>query len=268
MLEEVGQNPSVFVLGCLVWLPVTVWVLSLIQWMIQGDVEAWLGLPGVLLAISLGVLTTKPPDPQLTPLLFMAVLGTVVLFPFVRRVYRDRAMAQIEIEQLENLHHNLLRTPDNASAKFRLAEMLYKRGYVGSALGLADEALPKMPPALFGAEHRVASQWRNSRHDPSALVRPACPRCRHANPPGVHLCEKCGRPYLLDVARGAWVGKGVALRLMGGWTIALLLLVGIPVTVKSTGLPVLWQVVLIVTQVGLGIFVMVRTFVRLDGGAA
>ena len=267
MLEEVGQNPAVFFLGCLVWFPVAVWVLSLLQWMIQGDVEAWIGFPGILLAISLGVLTTWPPDPMLSPLLFTAVLGTVVLFPFVRNVMRNRAFAQFEYEQMETVHETLRMRPDNAASKFRLAEMLYKRGYVGQAIAMADEVLPQMPPHLFAAEHRVVNQWRHGMHDPAAMQIPKCPHCGHVSAPSSHLCDRCRRPFLLALVRSRWMGRGVALRMMGGWMVALLLLVGIPATVKAPGLPVLWQVVLIVAQVSLGIFVMIRTFVRLDGSS-
>jgi len=266
MLEEIGRNPAGFGLGCLVWIPAAIWVISLIHWMVAGDVEAWIGIPGVVLAVCLGAVTTRPPDPMLSPLLFAAVLGTVVLFPFVRALHHRRQLAQIDIEQLASIHDGLARNPANWAAKFRMAEILYQRGHTGPAIRLAEAAIVHLPANLFAPEHRVINGWRSTPHHPESLRCPPCLRCGFNNEPGEHVCQRCGRPFLLDLAAGSWVAGGAMAKLLGAWAVAILLLIGIPVTVKTPALPVLWQIVLILGQVALGTYVLVRTFLRFDGG--
>ena len=82
--DYVSDYPLYFVCGFIVWLPVAVWVMGLIHWMIQGDIDVISGLLGSVVAVTLGIFTMRPPVPFMAPLFLFAVLAILAVFPFVR----------------------------------------------------------------------------------------------------------------------------------------------------------------------------------------
>jgi hypothetical protein len=55
-----------------------------------------------------------------------------------------------------------------------------------------------------------------------------CIECGHRNPPTAILCERCNHPYLVDIVRGRWVGRGFAKKVIGAWVATMVALAGIP----------------------------------------
>lgn len=262
MMQEVGANPLVFALGCIVWIPVAIWVISLIGWMISGEVEALYGVPAALLIVVLGFFTTKPPEPWLSPVLFFAIICSGALYPVARLMLNRRAHARIDVELLENLYDTLYDKPGNVGAKFRMAEVLYNRGLIGQAVAIGEDLLTAMPKPMFDAEHRVVAGWKAVAKDPN-LFRPlSCPACGMFNAPGTLWCRRCGDPYLIEVARGRWLKPVVFRRFLAAWVAAMIVIVAIPVTLRAPGFPVPLTVALIVVEMAIGGVVLYRAFVH------
>jgi hypothetical protein len=188
----------------------------------------------------------------------------LIFYPSIRTNLTNRAMAKIDLEQLERLHEQVRMRSTNTGAKFKIAEMLYRRGFVGHALGLAEALSPDMPASLYPDENRLLRQWRELNQG-RVNDRPiACPRCGTYNLPGGISCEQCHADYLLLTAKGSWLGGYWGLKVIGAWMVAMVALIGIP-TLAS--LPVRREVIIIgvLGLMGIGIYALLSTFLKGGG---
>lgn len=246
------------VLGCLVWIPIAIWVMSLVGWTIQGDVDFLTGIVGVAMGIVLGVLTMNPPRKELSPLLFTAVLLTVVFFPLVRAALNKRALDRLDVEAMENVYTALRLRPDNHALRFKLARLIYVKGLRGHAFVIAKEALKHMPASMFIEEHRVVNSWSRVPPQPD-LMRPLpCIECGTMNAAGNLFCTRCFSPFLMDHSKGRWIGKGHARKLMAVWAAVMAGLVGVPfASALLAPVPAIVVIILLLAATG---FVMVLAF--------
>lgn len=226
MLDSPGSIMSL--VGCMVWLPISVWVYSLISWSIMGEVDAVLGLLGAALGIVVGVAIMLQPNEQLTPFLLLAVFLMVAVFPALRSYHTKREFARMDIEAMENAYEQLSLRSGNLGATMRIARIAYRRGWVAHAVAAAEAALEPFPKSLVADDLREVRAWRNQLepHHHHSLT---CLECARPNPPGQLWCSSCRAPILLDHARGAWLGTAAARRLVGAWLAGVASLVGIPV---------------------------------------
>lgn len=263
MLERVAASPEVFVSGCVVWIPVVLLVLRFISWGIQGDLDAAYALTGIFVAIGLGIVAVEPPAPFVSPLIFLSLFGALIALPFAGVAVRRRDMNLLQREDMERAYATLGLSPQNPSAKFRLAQCLYTQGMIGSALALAENALTQMPVSTFANEHKQLAAWKRYRASQKQLEIPPCPACGFRNAPESYSCQRCAQPHLMLAAHGVTKATGVTGKVVGIWLLATLFLVGIPITVSATAFPVLLRIVLVLVQVGIGIFILVRLLVKL-----
>jgi hypothetical protein len=232
--DRIFTEPASFFLGCLVWIPLAIWIISLVRWMIGGEMDVLFGFIGIGVALILGTLAIRPPAPQYSIVTFAAVAGTVVMFPFLRRALNQRSLRSIDMEDLVRAHEMLRLRPDNVSAKFKIARLLYEMGYPGHALRIAENCIATMPQAFFLEEHRVVARWRVTPTHPSAFNPLPCIECGHPNQPGNVNCAACGSPFLLDRLRGKLLPSNLAKKLMMAWAIMVMTLVSLPL-LKSVG---------------------------------
>lgn len=260
-VETIHQHPEVLTLGALVWIPVTVWTISMIQWMIMGEVDPVFGLVAILGGLGLALVTLHPPEPYISYVGFGSVVGMVLFFPSIRSNLTKRALAKIDLEQLERLHEQVRMRPENKGAKFKIAEMMYRKGYVGQGYAMAESLISDMNADMYPEEHRQFKQWKQSMEG-KIYSRPlACPSCGTYNPPGGYRCVRCGAEYLLKVAKGNWMGGHWGVRLLGAWVVVVLGIVGIP-TITSLKLPREVTIVAILGLMVTGVYVMLRAFMR------
>ncbi len=258
MLERIGMNPESFASGCLVWVPVAVMVISLVNWMIMSDIDVGSGLIGITVSLLIGFFAINPPDPLLPPLFFIAAVAMLVLAPVTRIAVNRSALSALEVEAIGRAYELLAAKPDNFGAKLRLARSLYNKGIRAHALAIADEALADVPERMFPEEHRMLNQWKESEAGHDAQVRIRCFECGIPNYPGTVFCTKCGAPYLLDFAQGRWVKSSTVRRVIAGWLAAMLALVGIPTAAVS--LPPVVSIVVILVLVAAGLFMLTSGF--------
>lgn len=261
-IDRFSADPIGAFSACFVWIPLAVWIISLIGWMVTGDMEILYGVAGIGAGIGLGLATAFPPDKSLSPLILIAVIVTTVLFPFARAAMNRRALVAIDIEQMEKFGEALRLKPDNVGAMIKLAELLYKRGFPAQAIALAEKALVAMPPSLFRPEHNMVSAWKMVVTDP-ALFRPVpCLHCGEPTPPGELNCPHCGYPTVLEMAKGKWVPHGTGMQLIAVWIGALIVFVGLPATAKLSQTSLALGLALMVLQVAFGVWILLKTFLR------
>ncbi len=255
--DQIFNHPGSFVAGCAIWVPIAIWVVALVQWAVQGDVDVLSALAGIAIGMGLGMTALLAKEPYMAPLILTAVIITMVAFPVVRSSLNKRALDQIDIEGIERAYEMLKQTRNNATAVFKLARTIYNKGLAAHSLALAENAIQQMPEATFPEEHRILKSWRHYRMPPGqgALN---CLECGILNQPGLIHCQKCGAPFLLDHARGAWIGRGMARKFIAAWIGIMVALVGIPFAAGS--LPAGASIPVIVGLMVLAILVIATTF--------
>ena len=192
--DRLASDPLGAACGCFVWIPIAVWIISMVHWMISGEVETLFGLITIGVAIGLGMVAVNPPGPSLSPLIFCAVCATVLFFPLARLAMNRHALASIDIEQLEKYYAALLARPDNAGALIRLAELLYIRGFPSNAIALGEKALVALPANLFRAEHKMVNAWKFQVSGRNSFAATTCLNCGHSNNPIDLHCQNCAAP--------------------------------------------------------------------------
>ena len=234
--DRVAQH-STAIVGCLAWLPLAVWIMACVHWMIGGDIDAWTGFGGIAVALGLGYEAINPPVPQLAPLTVIAVFITVIMFPFVRSAMDKRALKALDIESLEKAYNALALRPDNILAKLRVAKGLWQLGVCGHAIRIVESQLPHMPQNFFMEDIRMLKKWHMMKLDARFFAPIPCAECHTSNEGGLIFCRQCGAPFLLDFVRGKVVGTRLGKKLISTWISMIAVLIGIPAAKAMPPIP-------------------------------
>jgi len=237
-----------FLSGCLIWIPITIMVISLVHWLVAGEVDVISGLAGIWFCIWLGFVALKPPDPVYSPLVFVVAIATCIAYPFVRQGMIHREHRKIEVTELKRAYDSLAQRRDNPIAMFRIATQLHTLGFPGHALKIAESALSRMPMATFRHEHMKVKSWQAVRIDPNHFSPLPCPDCGAANDPGNVFCQQCQKPFLLNRLRGGFFRGGNGKKVLAIWGALVTLCLVLPLT---SSLPPLVAIAAIVVSFAL-----------------
>lgn len=257
------ENPGSLAFGCFIWAPLAVWIVSLVHWMVMGEIDAISGVFGIFVAFGMGYLGLNPPFPDLPMILFVASLATVALAPMTRVAMNRSALSALDVEAIGRAYELLASKPDNFGAKFRLARSLYNKGIVGHAIAIADSALKNVPERMFPEEFRMLQQWKAHAGKLDAQERIRCFECGVPNYPGAVFCSRCGAPYLLDYAQGRWMKSTMVKRVLVTWIFAMLCVIGIPTA--AVIMPLFLSIPTILLLMALGIILLVSGFKESGG---
>lgn len=267
LLDLWQHNPLGIVAGCLVWIVVALWVYSSVSWMIMGEIDVLLGIPAIFGAFALGYYTNNPPKPELGPLFFIAMLLMTIAYPVMVIAGRKWGSFQWEIQRAERAVEKLRLNNREPGALMVLAHILYDRGMPEHALGLAENAVQRLDPQFFRLEYQTVHSWRVHLANANLQRELECPSCRAMNKPGEVFCYRCGEPYLLYRLKLVWVNPDILKKLLGGWLAFSLLLVAIPATAASP-MPIEAKIVLILLELGLAVFAVLRAFLRFSDNSS
>lgn len=242
----VGTDTLSTILGVIVWVPLTVWLVSLIQWMVSADVDVLTGVSGIAIGLSLAYLTIRPPMPQLSPVFFTVTWLTVLLYPGLRAAMDKRALIAIDLQALDRAYQAIAAKPDNLGARLKVAKIAYSRGLAGHAIAVVEDSLRNLPENLFTEEYKLLSNWKNAMGARNQARSLPCLECGHPNRPGLLHCERCQAPFLLHHARGKWVGPKLARRATSGIIAVVLVVFGLPAAFR---LPFAWQELIVAAAV-------------------
>lgn len=252
MIEGLSESPLAFAAGCALWVPMAIWVVVLLGWMVTGDIDVPMGFLGIGAAVSLGYLGMNPPTPILPPLLLVAGVATLVLYPFAQYSLNQVALRAIDLEALDRAYESMGPAKESVSARLRIAKSLANLGYIGHAAAIADKALAGADKNIFREEMWQLRSWKERARDPRVPpVRPFdCIHCGKRSDPEELLCSRCGAPLLSDFARGKWLRPGLKSKILLVWLGAILLMIGIPTL--ATTLPPLLGVVAVIVALAIG----------------
>ena len=230
LADRIAQSPELLVFACITWGFLLVWIMSLLHWTIQGEIDAPFGILGITIGLALGAIAISPPknNEMLTPIIAVAVVSTVALYIPIRSAINRHELVAIDMDAIERAYQQLEERPNNVGARFKIAKLVYGRGLHGHAIKLADEALKNMPDDFFAEEHKLVDMWKRQAHDTASFRALPCVECGTSNPPGELYCRKCGAKFLLDQAKGRWIGRTMIRKLMAVWIALLGVFVGIP----------------------------------------
>ena len=214
--------------GCVIWIPITVMVVSLVHWMIMGEMDFLSGCAGIWFCIWLGFIALRPPDPVYSPILVVVAIATCVMYPFVRVGLTSREHRRIEIDQLSKAYESLQIRGDNPIAQFRVASQLYVLGLRGHAVKIAENALTRMPVATFRNEHQKVKSWKGIRMEPSEFAPIPCVDCGTRNDPGEIYCVQCREPFLLNRFQKGIFKRGAARKVLATWGVLVTLCLVLP----------------------------------------
>lgn len=226
--DVVFNHPEWLAIMCLAWVAIAIWVVGLIGWMIQGEVDVLFGVLAMAVGLMLGYFSLKPPIEIMRPFTAVAAVLTIIVFPILRKALNERALLAIDVDAVENAYEVLKHKPDNDMMRFKIGRLLVERGHLDTGLAVANEALKGMPEKVFTDEHRMVGRWRRNNPQVRLDTTTPCIECGHRNPPSALFCERCRHAYLVDIVRGRWVGRGFAKKVIGAWVAAILALAGIP----------------------------------------
>lgn len=246
------------VVGCLAWVPITIWTIALVGWMVTGDVDPLFGIVAIAIGLALGVAAMVPPVPGMEGIFVMASITMVVAFPIVRASLTRRELAGVDIETMERCYEAIEMKPNNLGARFRLARVCWDRGLFGHAIAQAEPLLSGMPIQHFRDEHRTVQRWKASPLGADAFNPVPCLECGQANVPGQLHCQRCGNRFLLDAAGGKFVGRATGRKLIAGWACLMAILVGVPTASQALS-PLAALLVILAIIVGV-VTVMVLAF--------
>lgn len=259
--ERYASDPLGAFAGCLVWIPIAVWIISIVHWLVGGEIEAPFAMLSLIVALGLGMVAVNPPTPTLSPLILAATVCTVVLFPMVRSALNRHALAAIDVEQMERVFENFQQHPNSPSIAVRLAELLFIRGLKANALAIGEDAIKHLPQSVFRAEHQMVATWRLLVPQ-GETPRTHCPHCGYNNPPTVFSCLRCHRPYVIDLARGKWLGRISAEKLIVIWMVLIMAFVGIPAATQFARVNSGLALFAIIAQLVVGLVILIAAFLR------
>jgi ribosomal protein L40E len=228
VLERPGS-----MLGCFAFIPVAIWTVSMVGWMITGEVEPLFGIAAIGTGIMVGLFAFVAPVPGMEPYFLLAALGMVIFYPLVRAGLTKRELVQVDIDGMRRCYEMLEERPNAFASQFKLARLCWERGLPHPAVALAEQAIAHMPVQHFRDEHRALASWKASlMHQQPAQPIP-CLECNTDNPPGVIHCQRCRHRFLLDAAQGKYVGKSAGRKLIAGWISLTSLLLLVPLTLSA-----------------------------------
>jgi len=233
LVQKAAAHPLSAVFACVGWIFVVAWVITIVHAMVGAEIEAWMGVVAIGIALGLGALTIDPPDPAMAPLFFAATLGTMILLPLGRSYLNRRALKQIDIDRIADCYRGLAGRPGNPSYIFPIAATLWQYGHIGPAVAIGDHLLGSISPQINIEERRMVNAWKQTPGRPGLFDPIACPRCGHRNPCHELYCAECGAELALMLLGGRFWNVSFAARAIAIWVAAMAAIVGIPWSVRA-----------------------------------
>lgn len=259
--DQIKANPAAFISGCVAFIPVSIWVISMINWMIMGEVDGIFGSLAICVALILGGFAASPPRPELAPIFLAALLVMICLWPVIRASADARIEHVSKLDEVDRAYERLSMGRRDPGAIFKLAAACYDLGMKGPAIAMAEEVLPQLDKKFFGEQHAMYESWRRERPVHGMFNPTVCPDCGEENGPGLPFCPRCGEPQYLTIAENGWRPNSLTARVIGAWVSGISVLVLIPV-IGAAAWPLPLKLSLIVLLVLVAGFSLTKAFFK------
>jgi hypothetical protein len=244
-----------------VWIPVGVWIFMVIGWMIMAEIDGWVGLVMIGLALGLALTGSFMPIKGLAWLPLVMSTLTILAWSGLQESWRRYQLFVIDVERVEDIYEQMGGRGSDIYGMARMSEVLYARGMVHPAIALLDGALKGQPKDLFAAELKTLAGWKHDLGSTPLRTMIPCPSCSRTNPGGSCFCLGCGRPFLLDLLRRRWVGFSAWGLLFAVWGLLAVAVVATPWLTRPTVAPEIRLgvgIVAIVTALAAGGYFVVK----------
>jgi hypothetical protein len=245
--------------GCLTIIPVAIMCVSLVHWMIGGEVDLIGGIFGIAAALGLGFIALRPMVPIHAPIALFVAIATVVVYPFLRAAITIRELRSHEVDELERAYSLLGQQPANPLPKFRIARQLVELGLPGHAIKIAEPVMKQLPPELFHEEHRLYKQWQYTQPSNQLFSPVTCNECGHRNEAGRTHCFQCGAPHLLNRFRGKILPSGNGRKILAAWAALVTLLLGLPLAGSLPPIAAIVVILCCLVAAGVALFLAFRS---------
>lgn len=212
-------------------IPTAVWVVAIVGWLIADEVSPIEGIIALLMVVGIYILVVKADEPMVSLGAAMGLIVGGALYPLTRSALNARAHIKIDVDMMKAAYRMLDAKEANVGAKVQLSKLCYKRGLIGPAIALLDDAV-NSAPALLEDERKLLTKWQSDhKHLQSRELR--CPRCTAVNPAANRYCQRCGTATLLKLAGGGLILSGTPLKAFWIWVLTVSALVGVPFLASS-----------------------------------
>lgn len=224
------NNPSLLTgLGALIiWIPIAVALLTVIGWLIMGDIDSLFGFTCIGVLLGMGILSAKPPTPEMPLYLAIAAYAIVLLFPSAKLLWHRQELRQIELDAMKRAYALLEFNKANLGAKLRIAQSVNRLGYARWAHFIGVAAIKGVNVQHYKDEVALVKQWGIGIRPDEAPERFGCPRCNAPLSSGDLLCDRCGGHVVFLRLRGYYGASDWQGRMLWAWLSAVVALVAIP----------------------------------------
>lgn len=208
-------------------IPVTVWVVWTVRRMVDAEISPIAGVVSIGACVLLAAVAMWG-GYIVAAAIGIAMLASLGAMPFLLSKIDERLHRETDEHLLEQAFEAYGQNPQNVSAHFRIASLLYKYGWRGHAITIAERAAASLstdvdPVAnrsirdLFRTEIYELREWKREATD-NDFQPVTCLRCRAPNPAGTIACVRCQAPVLLDYARTLTQARPFYSRLFLAWS--------------------------------------------------
>lgn len=195
-VDKVSSNPLAATFSCLILIPAAILVVSLVHWMVAGEIDFLTGICGLFMTLVMVVFTNRPPADWVSPVIFFGMIGVVIGIPLWRKFVDLKFLTDIDIERLERAYKSLDQHPGEAMRQFAIAKILFDMNLCGHAVGVARIAVANYPKIALTTEEHELRRWEATiLNKPQELLN--CLSCGTKGEFDKLYCQKCGSPYVL-----------------------------------------------------------------------
>ncbi len=168
-------------------------IYKLMGWWVEGAVEPILAGVGMALYIALigGVMGAPS---AINVVLIVVLVISAALTPIFGQVSDRVQMGRIDDHRLHSYSRALEDDPMNHPARMGLAEALYKKGDLDSAIEHLSWTLEQAPKLSMRIRPQLDS-WKREKERIGAPQWIVCHQCYAENMPATERCEKCGAAF-------------------------------------------------------------------------
>lgn len=211
-------------------------VLLIIYKMIDGDLPAPAGIIACIMIVLAMAISIKSPEPAVSGVVLVVSLSLMAFFPYAEKTLEEFELRSVDADRLARSYEAVRVRPDNFAAKFELARLLHKHGFVTQAVHLSgstlanlsterDEVRNRSMREVFHREEVLLKRWQAQPQNGEAVQ---CPSCGAYNRPSELVCSGCLQPHLLHIVQGTQIRPKVWAKLVLAWSLTA---VFIPATV-------------------------------------
>jgi len=247
----------------------------IIREMIMTNIDGVTGTLALGMTLVLMATAILSREPLVGGAIFVITITLLVGYPFAEKQLSQQVGRELNAKRIEQTHAALSSRPDNTAAWLALAEAMWRHGWQGHAIATAEQVLNQLNSNqdpfqnrsvrdIFLKEDLRLKEWKR-RADLRLCQSLKCPLCGAENAPGLIACCRCGKPYLLELSRRTDVRSKFIKKLILGWLLLAVILVG--GAVMGLMIPFPGSVMAVIGSVFVAGFILWRLFAPPRGDA-